>query len=400
MRALIFLKSRSFLNPVTISLMGFLSLYILSCHLKMTLIQKTIIQQLVPPQFMTGTSERDVEPEYHKHPQSFKWAKIERQNLMEDDNSAGSNSFYPGESLCKEELESSFGKTIWIVETKHNWAKSRNLCAVEAMARQMPEWCVRLLTLNYTWSSPRNHEASLLQSKYHNIRTSALEPERILRDTPLENFTMSAKWHKSKFQVSHLSDLLRLALLFKYGGIYSDSDILAFKSIDLQADSYVVRLRGGQIGNTVYKASQDRESLELLKVAMVSAVTNYNPSGYTTLTRALFTTLMEHCAKLNKTVNLNDKTVGLLEKCGKWSIIGHNSGALCYDRALNNRNDTETSRQLQELTELENCSMFHWTQTYFGRSGMFVSQTVDSTTLMAKLRKYSCPYMTEIQDVF
>ena len=51
-----------------------------------------------------------------------------------------------------------------------------------------------------------------------------------------------------RFQVSHLSDLLRLALLFKYGGIYSDSDILAFKSIDLQADSYVVRLRGGQIG--------------------------------------------------------------------------------------------------------------------------------------------------------
>ena len=32
--------------------------------------------------------------------------------------------------------------------------------------------------------------------------------------------------------------------------------------------------------------------------------------------------VMEHCAKLNKTVNLNDKTVGLLEKCGKWSIIG------------------------------------------------------------------------------
>ena len=33
--------------------------------------------------------------------------------------------------------------TVWILETKHNWAKSRNLCAAEAIARQMPKWCVR-----------------------------------------------------------------------------------------------------------------------------------------------------------------------------------------------------------------------------------------------------------------
>ena len=79
---------------------------------------------------------------------------------------------------------------------------------------------------------------------------------------------------------------------------------------------------------------------------------------------------------------------------------GHNSGALCRDKKPNDRNDTRTDKQMHELLHEENCSMFHWTQTYFGRSRMFVSQSLDPETLMAKMRAHSCPYVTTINDIF
>ena len=36
-------------------------------------------------------------------------------------------------------------KTVWILETKDSWIKARNLCTVEAAARQMPHYCVRFV---------------------------------------------------------------------------------------------------------------------------------------------------------------------------------------------------------------------------------------------------------------
>ena len=42
--------------------------------------------------------------------------------------------------ICGDWKES---KNIWILETKYPWARSRNLCTVESVARQMPEYCVR-----------------------------------------------------------------------------------------------------------------------------------------------------------------------------------------------------------------------------------------------------------------
>ncbi|XP_075247533.1 uncharacterized protein LOC142340719 [Convolutriloba macropyga] len=286
--------------------------------------------------------------------------------------------------------------TVWILETKHNWAKSRNLCAAEAIARQMPKWCVRLLTVNYSEGADINYQGYLVQQKYDNLRLGTLDVDGILSNTPLVNFS-SPSYQKSKYYITNLSDALRLCILYKYGGIYTDSDIITFQPIDL-SPNYVIRLRGGQIGNTVIKVSNSGK--ELIMKAMKRGNLQYRGDLYTTLMKALYTEVLDLCMSKKREINLNDRSDGLVEKCGDWSIYGHNSGALCRDKKPNDRNDTRTDKQMHELLHEENCSMFHWTQTYFGRSRMFVSQSLDPETLMAKMRAHSCTYVTTINDIF
>ena len=52
-----------------------------------------------------------------------------------------------------------------------------------------------------------------------------------------------------RFSHVHLSDVLRLALVYKYGGLYIDTDIWAKKRIDLTA-KYLARASGGMISES------------------------------------------------------------------------------------------------------------------------------------------------------
>ncbi|OWM83217.1 hypothetical protein CDL15_Pgr012698 [Punica granatum] len=58
--------------------------------------------------------------------------------------------------------------------------------------------------------------------------------EELLKDTPAQIFaSVWFEWRKTKFYPTHLSELVRLAALYKYGGIYLDSDIIVLKPLSL-----------------------------------------------------------------------------------------------------------------------------------------------------------------------
>ncbi|KAL5975745.1 hypothetical protein ACLOJK_020071 [Asimina triloba] len=56
--------------------------------------------------------------------------------------------------------------------------------------------------------------------------------DELLKDTPTHVFTsVWHKWKKIRFYNIHYSELVRLAAVYKYGGIYLDSDIIVLKSL-------------------------------------------------------------------------------------------------------------------------------------------------------------------------
>ncbi|KAK2989272.1 hypothetical protein RJ640_017269 [Escallonia rubra] len=56
--------------------------------------------------------------------------------------------------------------------------------------------------------------------------------DELLKDTPTHIFaSVWYEWKKTKFYSTHYSELVRLAALYKYGGIYLDSDIVVLKPL-------------------------------------------------------------------------------------------------------------------------------------------------------------------------
>ncbi|KAL3523024.1 hypothetical protein ACH5RR_015858 [Cinchona calisaya] len=56
--------------------------------------------------------------------------------------------------------------------------------------------------------------------------------DELLHDTPTHIFaSVWYEWKKTKYYATHYSELIRLAALYKYGGIYLDSDVIVLKQL-------------------------------------------------------------------------------------------------------------------------------------------------------------------------
>ncbi|MCL7047229.1 hypothetical protein MKW94_008011 [Papaver nudicaule] len=56
--------------------------------------------------------------------------------------------------------------------------------------------------------------------------------DELLEDTPTHEFVSAwSEWRKTKFYPVHYSELIRLAALYKFGGLYLDSDVVVLKPL-------------------------------------------------------------------------------------------------------------------------------------------------------------------------
>lgn len=67
---------------------------------------------------------------------------------------------------------------------------------------------------------------------YDNVHLRNLNLNEYMDDTPAEEWFETEKLFSSNFLVGHMSDLLRLVTLYKYGGTYLDLDIFLLQSLD------------------------------------------------------------------------------------------------------------------------------------------------------------------------
>lgn len=90
--------------------------------------------------------------------------------------------------------------------------------------------------------------------------------DELLRDTPTYIFaSVWFEWRRTTFYSTHYSELVRLAALYKYGGIYLDSDILVLKPLSLLNNSVATedQIAGSSLNGAVMAFS--RHSLFLME---------------------------------------------------------------------------------------------------------------------------------------
>ncbi|KAG0475703.1 hypothetical protein HPP92_015389 [Vanilla planifolia] len=78
--------------------------------------------------------------------------------------------------------------------------------------------------------------------------------DELLKDSPVQIFaSVWFEWRKTKYYPIHYSELVRLAVLYKYGGLYLDSDLIVLKPLDSLKNA--VGIEDQQDGNSSFNGA-------------------------------------------------------------------------------------------------------------------------------------------------
>jgi hypothetical protein len=119
---------------------------------------------------------------------------------------------------------------IFFLETNYNRSEfsTKELCAIESAAKTNPKAKIFIFLINAEFSK---YKINFTES-YPNLIWVKFDPLELFRDTPLFTWWQNREWSLSSYITVHLSDAARIALLYKYGGFYSDLDTIAVKSFE------------------------------------------------------------------------------------------------------------------------------------------------------------------------
>ncbi|XP_064483853.1 lactosylceramide 4-alpha-galactosyltransferase-like isoform X3 [Ornithodoros turicata] len=115
------------------------------------------------------------------------------------------------------------GFFMFIETAGHDSLNARQACAIESASLHHPTFTVRFFV-----TAPPSNSCTYfnLLRQISNIKIKFVNVEQVLAGTPLEYWYRSPQRQQSPFAVSHLSDALRFFMLWRYGGIYADTDVI------------------------------------------------------------------------------------------------------------------------------------------------------------------------------
>lgn len=132
-------------------------------------------------------------------------------------------------------------KSIFFHETScKGGLDARQACSVESAARAHPNWQINVLfTAPATKESLKN--TNTLFKEYKNVKFFRIHLLKYAEGTPLEKFVAGGALNRTRWRISHASDVLRYLSLYKWGGVYLDLDVVVARSFDSLAKNWAAR---------------------------------------------------------------------------------------------------------------------------------------------------------------
>lgn len=132
-----------------------------------------------------------------------------------------------------ESSEVAINRSIFFVETScHNEKfniNPRQACAIESAAKMNPNFEVYLLIPSPVTSLEGMKGYFQKLVSYPNFKIRYINMTTFFVNTPLEQWYLSGNLRYSYWPQSHASDVLRYTLLWKFGGIYMDLDVVIMR---------------------------------------------------------------------------------------------------------------------------------------------------------------------------
>lgn len=120
----------------------------------------------------------------------------------------------------------------------------RHGCSIESAARLHPTSGIYVLMRSKTVHRKKGSFKQL--NTYKNIRFVHFNEQEIYSDTTLIHLNRTKqKQFIRYFAISHMSDFIRTALLYKYGGIYFDLDVIPLKTFQFFRNTVALETMDG-----------------------------------------------------------------------------------------------------------------------------------------------------------
>lgn len=123
----------------------------------------------------------------------------------------------------------------YFIETsKTGLFKPRQICAVESTAKIHPNSDVYFLVVQPPGdiNLDLNYALQLALRHYKNIQVLSLELTSLFNNSPLQEWYASGVLNKSSYPLHHTSDVIRIFIIWKFGGTYLDLDFVVKSSLN------------------------------------------------------------------------------------------------------------------------------------------------------------------------
>ena len=164
--------------------------------------------------------------------------------------------------------------------------------------------------------------------QFPNVEMRRVTLQSVVKDTPLTKLLPAL--NKSRFAPVHKADLARLALMSKYGGLYSDSDVIAIRDFTNLGD-FVIRtsVKSQTLNFAVMKFSKKRQ---IFSDMMENVAKHFNPELYFSVMIRFRMKVKSHCRNhCNQPLLLSRRNTQDL-KCCDFKVLG-SSFCLCFWRS-------------------------------------------------------------------
>lgn len=157
---------------------------------------------------------------------------------------------------------------------------------------------------------------------YSNVFFNKLDLVEFSRETPLQEFIRSGKLQNAKFVVSHTSDVLRLLMLWKYGGTYLDGDMIVQKPLDSVLPNYACDETCNALNGAILNLDQSESGHGLAEIFMKDLAARFNGSDWGCNGPMLFTRVLQKLCKTNETQKMIE-----MKTCEGFHVLPSN---FCY----------------------------------------------------------------------
>jgi len=240
-------------------------------------------------------------------------------NIQQENCNISSNVSFEIPDLYKFDsiLQSTEDKLLgFLLETSEkDYLTVRQGCAVESCVKFSGRICI-LLTLSKVLNLCDKKVYTLLQVP--NVLVLHLNTSLLIQDNPLANMFSDGRAESSCCKTIHFSDIFRLAILYRYGGWYTDTDTVTIK--DTTSLKNTVALSGpfAANGNLIFQ-----KGYGFLKKIIQKADSIYTGKGWNSLGPYLLTETIRNVCHVGH--GTNHSLHGFHKNCFGLTVLNHSS---------------------------------------------------------------------------